>query len=62
MKLPLGDLNLGHYPPHPTSTYTCEMTIAPRVCSGNTKFVYVKGKKILNFRSSPFKFKMKFVN
>jgi len=45
MKLPLSDLSLGHYPPHPTSTYTCEMTIAPRVCSGNTKFVYVKGKK-----------------
>ena len=26
-----GDLNPGPYPPHPTSTYTYEVTIAPRV-------------------------------
>ena len=34
MKLPLRDLNLNPYPPHPTSTYTCRVTIAPRVCDG----------------------------
>ena len=32
MKLSPGNLNLGPYPPHPTSTYTCEVTITPRVC------------------------------
>ena len=36
VKLPPGDLNLGPYPPHPTSTYTCGVTIAPRVCGGVT--------------------------
>ena len=34
VKLPLGDLNLVPYPPHPTSTYTCGVTIAPRVGGG----------------------------
>ena len=29
-----GDLNLGYYPPHPTSTYTYGVTIALRVCGG----------------------------
>ena len=32
MKLPLGDLNPGPYSSHPTNTYTCEVTIAPKVC------------------------------
>ena len=27
------NLNLGFYPPSPTNTYTCGVTIAPRVCS-----------------------------
>ena len=31
VKLPLRDLNLGLYPLHPTSTYTYEVTITPRV-------------------------------
>ena len=35
VKLPLRDLNPDIYPPHPTSTYTCGVTIAPRVCGGN---------------------------
>ena len=30
----LGDLNPDPYPSHPTSTYTCGMTIATRVCGG----------------------------
>ena len=32
MKLSPRDLNPSPYPPHPTSTYTCEVTIAPKVC------------------------------
>ena len=33
VKLPLEDLNPSSYSPHLTSTYTCEVIIAPRVCS-----------------------------
>ena len=36
MKLSPGDLNLDSYPPHFTSTYTCEVTITPRVCGGSS--------------------------
>ena len=32
MKLPLGDLNPNSYPPHLTSTYTCGVTFASKVC------------------------------
>ena len=35
VKLPPEDLNLDPYPPYPTSTYTCGVTIAPRVYNGN---------------------------
>ena len=31
VKLLLGDLNPGPYPSHSTSTYTCGVTITPRV-------------------------------
>ena len=31
----LGDLNPDPWPPHLTSTYTCGVTIAPRVYSGH---------------------------
>ena len=34
VKLPPKDLNLDLCPLHPTSTYTCGVTIAPRVCGG----------------------------
>ena len=34
VKLSSEDLNSGPYPPHPTSTYTCGVIIAPRVCGG----------------------------
>ena len=37
VKLPHGDLNLSPYPTHPTNTYTCGVTIEPRVCSGKKK-------------------------
>ena len=39
MKLSFGDLNSSLYPspPHPTITYTCEVTIAPRVCGGHLR-------------------------
>ena len=35
VNLPPGDLNLGPYSLHLTSTYTCGVTIAPTVCSDN---------------------------
>ena len=34
VKHPFRDLNSDRCPLHLTSTYTCEMAIAPRVCSG----------------------------
>ena len=34
VKLRPGVLNPSLYPPHPISIYTCEVTIAPRVCGG----------------------------
>ena len=37
VKLPLGDLNPSSCLPHPTSTYTCGVTIASKVCGGNLK-------------------------
>ena len=45
MKLPLGDLNLGSCPPHPTSTYIYGVTVAPRVCSDILDF-----SKKINFQ------------
>lgn len=37
VKLPFGDLNLGSYSPHPTSTYIYAMTIALKVFSGENQ-------------------------
>ena len=34
VKLPSRDINSGPCPPHLTSSYTCKVTNAPRVCSG----------------------------
>ena len=39
VKLPSGDLNPGPCPPHPTSTYTCGVTIALKVCGGRIVIV-----------------------
>ena len=41
VKLFSRDLNLNPYPPHPTSSYTCEVTIAPRVLFKSTKLYIV---------------------
>ena len=38
MKLLSGDLNSGCCLLHPTSTYTCGVIIAPRMCSDNTVY------------------------
>ena len=35
VKLSLEDLNLGPYPPHSTNTYTCGVTITPKVYGGD---------------------------
>ena len=40
IKFPLEDLNLGPYPPHSTSTYTCEVTILPRVHNVIVVYLY----------------------
>ena len=37
VKLPLGDLNPNHCPPHPTITYTYGVTVALKVCGDNLK-------------------------
>ena len=34
VKLPLGDLNPGPCPSHPTSIYTYGVTIVPNMCGG----------------------------
>ena len=34
VSLPPGDLNPGPCPPYSTSTYTCKVTIVPKVCGG----------------------------
>ena len=39
VKLSFGDSNFGLYPPHPTSTYTCAVTIIQRMCSGDSQFL-----------------------
>ena len=43
VKFPLGYLNLGFYPLHSTSTYTCEVTTAPMVRSGESLIFKSKG-------------------
>ena len=36
VKFSLGDLNSSPYSPYPTNTYTCGVTIIPKVCGGFT--------------------------
>ena len=44
MKLLLGDLNPGLCPPHPISTYICEVTIALRVYGSGVSFLGLRTK------------------
>jgi len=39
VKLPIGDLNLGPYPPHPINIYTCGVTTVPRVHDGTNVII-----------------------
>ena len=34
VKLSFKDLNPDPYPPHPTNTYMCRVTIVPKMCGG----------------------------
>ena len=38
LKLSSGNLNPGPYPLHSTSTYTCKVIIAPKICDGMKYF------------------------
>ena len=42
VKLLLGYLNLSHCPPYLTSTYTCKVTIASRVCGSQTNITKIE--------------------
>ena len=56
VKLSPKNLNPGLYPPHPTSTYTCRVTIAPRVYSDTTFLENIKNcQQNLLFYHSPNK-------
>ena len=48
VKLLLRDLNPNPYPLHPTSTYTCGVTIAPRMSNSNTS-LFLKKLKVRLF-------------
>ena len=39
VKLPYGDLKSSPCLPHPTSTYTFKVIIAPKVCGGNGRHI-----------------------
>ena len=39
VKFPPRNLNPGRYPLHSTNTYTCGVTITPRVCGGKKCFL-----------------------
>ena len=41
VKLPPKNLNPVPYPPHSTSTYTCGVTIAQRVCGGIVGNIFI---------------------
>ena len=42
IKLSPGNLNPSHFSTHPTNTYTCEVTIAPKVCDGEPLLIFKK--------------------
>ena len=37
VKFPLGEVNRSHFLSYSTNTYSCEVTIALKVCSGSIK-------------------------
>ena len=49
VKLHFGDLNPCRYPPHSTSTYTCGVIIAPKVCGGGKQQLNKKREITLYF-------------
>ena len=56
------DLNPGPYPSHPTSTYTCKVTIMLRMCGSviwgmnvlafKGSFILIWGMNVLTFKST----------
>ena len=46
VKPPYQNLNSGLHSPHPTSTYTCRVTIASRVCDGDCHIFRVFGQLV----------------
>ena len=46
VKLPSIDLNLDPYPLHPTSIYTCGVTITPMVRGGTTTLLSLGNKMV----------------
>ena len=59
VKLSPRDLNHIPCPPHPTSTYTCGVTIALRVCSGQIIQLQNTPKPLKITKITPFKPKKK---
>ena len=53
VKLPPRDLNLNPYSPHPTSTYTCGVTIAFTLLNYNwpNTYTFIYGYKVIFFKS-----------
>ena len=53
VKLPPRDLNLDPYSPHPTSTYTCGVTIALTLLNYNwpNTYTFIYGYKVICFKS-----------
>ena len=53
VKFLLGNMNPDPYPPHPTYTYTCGITLVLRVCGEETLFnIYnTKGRDFISARA-----------
>ena len=62
VKLPPGDSNTGPCPPHSTSTYTCGVTISPRVCSDLIQGSHSPSLQLAIITSLPFYFPLYFIS